>query len=206
MVKNHPNRTRLFLYGYMNWCVDVLTCFYDSLKRRLVFAIVWVPLKWSWRSSKTKFVRVLWYSRDLSPSLPTAMPDFRSRSQRRAEAKVTVSAASAGTSYFYGYTGRTLKSINYSLNLKPAPTISTPILESNNSTTSPILQFAAGDVSFSECFVKSGSLPIKDEKVESTQAGIKTAPKKPRNLNSVSLLLSYRSHLFSKRHHRMLPY
>jgi hypothetical protein len=117
------------------------------------------------------------------------MPDFRSRSKRRAEANVTVSAASAGLSYFYGYTGRTLQAVKHALHVKPEAIASLPPSRGPrvSNGTSTILQFAAGDVSYADCFGMDDQLPVKDEKPESTSAGIKTAPKKARNLNSVSL-------------------
>jgi hypothetical protein len=117
------------------------------------------------------------HSRD-SDTVSSMRVDFRSRSQRRTSAKV--SAPSAGFGHTFGYAGGKLKSVSLRLNVKPSPLAATPA-----STTSSILDFAAGEISYDTCFGKDDMLPESEEKPESTSVGIKSAPKKAPNLNSV---------------------
>jgi hypothetical protein len=47
------------------------------------------------------------------------------------------------------------------------------------------MEFAAGEISYDTCFSKDDVLPEWEEKPDSTSVGIKTAPRKEPNLNSV---------------------
>jgi hypothetical protein len=118
--------------------------------------------------------------RSLLSSMGKSRPDFRSNKQKREAVKVAVSVPSAGYSHSFGYSGQSLRQVDFSLKLKPSLGIS-----SGPTTTSPILDFAVGDTSYEECFGKHPILPIKEEDPKSVQAGI-TTNKKERNLNSVS--------------------
>jgi hypothetical protein len=120
-----------------------------------------------------------------SPLLASSV-DFRSRKQKRSAARQsgTVSSPSAGYGQTFGYTGTTLHTVDFWLSSKPE----LPKL----TTSSPILDFALGEISYDECFVDGSGemLAVKEEEPESTRGGIKAAPKKERNLNSVSCCLS----------------
>jgi hypothetical protein len=106
---------------------------------------------------------------------------------RPKKSKVLVSAPSAGLVHTYGYSGHTFQRIQFPLHIKPAETSKLPV-----TTTSPILRFAAGEVSFGDCFENFSDpmLPEQDEKPESITGGIKAQAKNERNLNSVRRLLS----------------
>jgi hypothetical protein len=104
------------------------------------------------------------------------------------KSKVLVSAPSAGLMHTYGYSGHTFQRIHFPLQIRPAEPSKLPV-----TTTSPILHFAAGEVSFGECFEKFNHdpmLPEQDEEPESTTGDIKAQAKKECNLNSVHRLLS----------------
>jgi hypothetical protein len=115
------------------------------------------------------------------------MPAFRGQpSGRRGKSKSTVivSTPSAGFAHHYGYARNTLHSVNYTLHIKPqaAPTPPT-------TTTSSILKYAAGDITYQECFNNEDTepLPEHDETPGSTEAGIRHETRKERNTNSVSM-------------------